>query len=293
MADFVRTKLEDALPIREIITIFDFEFARGYTFRGERHDFWELVYADKGEITVQAGEETRVLEPGSVIFHKPNEFHSFYASSGTAPNIVVVTFDCQAEAMRRFEDRVCRLRDEERNLLSGVIREGKRAFRYPFEHPLRRREDAPAGSEQRLRIYLELLLLELLGRLDEPREEGAARLLTTAQANENAELVRRVIAYMERHIGRTLTLEEIGREACVTKTRLKEAFKRQTGYAVMQYFIRLRIDRAKTAIRERNANFSEISEWLGFSSVHVFSRTFKKTTGMTPTEYARSVQARV
>ncbi|MBB6674559.1 AraC family transcriptional regulator [Cohnella nanjingensis] len=291
--DFIRTTLRETLSIRQIITMYYFEFARNYVFHGERHDFWELVYADKGEITVGADEETRVLESGSVIFHKPNEFHSFHASSGTAPNIIVVTFDCPSEAMRRFEGRVCRLRDEERNLLSGVIKEGMRAFRYPFEHPLVRREDAPVGAEQRLGIYLELLLLELLGRMDEPREEEAERLLTPAQAKENAELVRHVIAYMERHIGRTLTLEEISREARVTKTRLKEAFKRQTGYAVMHYFIRLRIDRAKTAIREQAANFSEISEMLGFSSVHVFSRTFKKTTGMTPTEYARSVQARV
>ena len=38
-------------------------------------------------------------------------------------------------------------------------------------------------------------------------------------------------------------------------------------------------------------NFTQISETLGYSSIHYFSRQFKKLTNMTPSEYASSIKA--
>ena len=59
----------------------------------------------------------------------------------------------------------------------------------------------------------------------------------------------------------------------------------------MQYCQRLKIDAAKRLIRQKRMNFTEIAESLGYSSIHYFSRHFKKQTGMTPTQYADSVKA--
>ena len=44
-------------------------------------------------------------------------------------------------------------------------------------------------------------------------------------------------------------------------------------------------------IRDEQMNFTQISEFLGYSSIHYFSRQFKKMTGMTPSEYASSIRA--
>lgn len=52
----------------------------------------------------------------------------------------------------------------------------------------------------------------------------------------------------------------------------------------------MKMEAARGLIREGQLNITEISSRLGFSSVHYFSRRFKKLTGMTPTEYARSVK---
>jgi len=51
------------------------------------------------------------------------------------------------------------------------------------------------------------------------------------------------------------------------------------------YFISLKIEEAKRLLSETPMNVTEISQMLGFSSVHYFSRLFKSKTGMTPTEY--------
>ena len=47
-------------------------------------------------------------------------------------------------------------------------------------------------------------------------------------------------------------------------------------------------EEAKRLIRETNSNFFEISDMLMFSNSHYFSTTFKKYTGMTPSQYKNS-----
>ena len=59
----------------------------------------------------------------------------------------------------------------------------------------------------------------------------------------------------------------------------------------MDFFSRLKIAYARQLIRENQMNFTQISEFLGYSSIHYFSRQFKKISGMTPTEYITSIKA--
>ena len=53
----------------------------------------------------------------------------------------------------------------------------------------------------------------------------------------------------------------------------------------------MKIDFAKQLIRENDMNFTQISDFLGYSSIHYFSRQFKRSTGMTPSEYVSSIRA--
>ena len=60
---------------------------------------------------------------------------------------------------------------------------------------------------------------------------------------------------------------------------------------VIEYFSMLKIKSAKHFIRMGSLNFTQIAEQLGYTSIHYFSRQFKKLAGMTPSEYASSVKA--
>ncbi len=72
------------LLVQEIYTVHYFEYTTGCSFSGESHNFWELLYVDKGDIQVTAGEQTCRLRRGQLIFHAPGEFHAF-SNLGTAP----------------------------------------------------------------------------------------------------------------------------------------------------------------------------------------------------------------
>ena len=70
-----------------------------------------------------------------------------------------------------------------------------------------------------------------------------------------------------------------------SKSYLKKLFKNATGYSIMDYYTHLKIERAKILIKSGEMSVSEIAELLGYSSIHYFSRVFKKKTGLSPTEY--------
>ena len=59
----------------------------------------------------------------------------------------------------------------------------------------------------------------------------------------------------------------------------------------IHYFSYLKIEEAKQMIRQEQANFTESSDALGYTSIHYFSRQFKTFTGMSPSEYALSIKA--
>ncbi|OXM15106.1 AraC family transcriptional regulator [Paenibacillus herberti] len=267
-----------------------FEFGKDYYFPGERHNFWEMVYVDKGEIEVLADTKRYSLKQGGLIFHKPNEFHSFTTMHGKAPNVIVLTFDCDSNMMNNFAEKVFQLDSEQRNQMARIISEGANAFAFPFGYPLIRKINQPIGSEQLLKCYLETFLILLL-RDGASNDHGRAPLLMPKEKDEGM-LLSTIVALMEERLSSQLSLAEISNTLHIANTKLKELFKRHTGKTIMEYYANMKIEKAKLLIREDAHNFTEISRQLGFSSVHYFSKAFKRATGMSPSEYAKSVKAR-
>ena len=189
--------LEEDIRIDRIYTIHYFEYKSDFHFAGERHNFWEFQCVDKGKAEIETDNGIYHLTSGQLIFHRPNEFHNLIAIGNTAPNIVVVSFECDSPCMKFFEKKLLKLSDSERNLMGMLIAEARRCIKTPLDDPytekMEKKEDFLFGSQQ--------------------------------------------------------------------------------------------------LIRENQMNFAQISEFLGYSSIHYFSRQFKKISGMTPTEYITSIKA--
>ena len=97
---------------------------------------------------------------------------------------------------------------------------------------------------------------------------------------------------MEERLETGLTFPEVCRYSAQSATNLKTLFKSVTGMGVMEYYRKMKIDAAKTMLREGRGNVTQIADQLGYASVHYFSRHFKQATGMTPSEYTQSIQAK-
>ncbi len=293
MPNYVPTIMRREIAVEAIVTVHYFEHAKNYVFEGESHDFWELVYVDKGRVEVLAENENFELTQGEVIFHKPNEFHNLYANGSVAPNLVIISFVCQSPAMAFFENKITCFTTRQRELLARIIEEGRRAFDGPLGDPytlqMNLNPDAPFGSEQLITLYLETLLIDMIR--DTALENEPVKLSSSIKTRSDNDLVNRIIAYMEDHLSDNLSFSVICRYSAQSATNLKRIFKTVTGRGVMEYYRMLKIDQAKILLRESDGNITQIADRLGYTSVQYFSRHFKQATGMTPREYTLSVQA--
>ncbi|MGV8983110.1 AraC family transcriptional regulator [Clostridium sp.] len=292
---FTHTFLKNEFIIESIVTVHYFEFAKDYVFEGERHDFWELVYVDKGELEIMAGDKGYKLKQGEMIFHKPNEFHNLWANGKIAPNIIVITFDCNSPAMEFFENKFLLIGNTVKDLLSKIIKEVIQAFSTPLNisitSKLDRRENSVFGTEQLIKIYLEQVLIYLVRRGENivPDE----RLSSLVRIRSHNDLTQKIINYLKDNIASNISFDDVCLYSKLGSTNLKSMFKEQTGIGVIEYYKSLKIEEAKKIIREEQFNFTEIAEKLGYASIHYFSRHFKKATGMSASEYASSVKAKI
>lgn len=294
MSGYIATELRKVIDIQEIVTVHYFEYAKNYVFEGERHDFWELLYVDKGEVEVMADEVGYRLKRGDMIFHKPNEFHNVFANGVVAPNLVVAAFVCTSPAMSYFEGKILQAGEDERELLARLVNEARDAFTNPLDDPgtirMERAGSSAFGSEQMIGMLLEQMLIRLVRRGAEPT--ASVKESSSVKKRSDNDLVRRVIAYMEENVAGSLTFSAVCRYSAQSATNLKTIFKSATGRGVMEYYRWLKIEQAKVLLREGNGNITQIADKLGYASVHYFSRYFKQATGMTPSEYTLSIQSK-
>ncbi len=298
--EYVPVGLKEEIRIEKLVTVHYFQFARGYVFSGERHDFWEFVYMDKGSAEIGADGESFLLHEGEAAFHKPGEFHTIWAGGEKAPDIIVISFVSDSPAMARFESARLTVPEEGRRLIAQAVAEAGNAWANKPGSDymmLERRDAAPVGAEQMVRLSLEALLIRLLRAMDAgrsgaaPRESGMPR-AEAARRNMDQLLVE-VERYMLEHMGEQITVGSLCRRFGAGRTALEAAFARQKGMGAAAYLSAVRYEGAKRLIRESNLSMTAIAERCGYGSIHYFSRRFAAMEGMTPSEYARSVKSMI
>lgn len=294
---YIRTHLKREIVIDSIITIHYFEYMKDFVFHGESHDFWEMLYVDKGSVQVRSGEDTVHLDAGDIIFHQPREFHAIRSVGSSSPNLVAISFTTQSPAMDFFRKKSCTLTIEERTLISHIINTARETLSTPMHIPsveqIQLRSDAPFGSEQLILLYLELFLITLQrnhnNRENLTDSKSVAPLSDTKDTGKSGR-INEVIEYMQFHICEPLTISKICDALSISRSALQSLFHSEKNCGVMEYFNDLKIQRARDIIRDGSMNFTEIAYFLSYSSLQYFSKQFKNATGMSPSEYASSVK---
>ena len=95
------------------------------------------------------------------------------------------------------------------------------------------------------------------------------------------------VQYIEEHYSERLTVEEIAKNYPLTGSHLSRVFKNHMGISIKEYMIGVRINRAAFLLSLTEESVEAIAYQVGFNSLVVFSRMFKKFTGETATNYRR------
>jgi len=84
---------------------------------------------------------------------------------------------------------------------------------------------------------------------------------------------------------REIYLNQVAAEACLSKYHFIRLFKKHFGMTPMQYVSLKRVEKAKSLLRTTHDTISHVAFQSGFNEIAEFNRHFKKSTGLTPSEF--------
>lgn len=127
-------------------------------------------------------------------------------------------------------------------------------------------------------------------------EEAVRRLLSQDSApipelsietpGARSKYVLEALSYVADHYGEAgISVSEISRDLSISEGHLCHTFKKETGMTLVSYLTRYRIHKAMELLRDCRIRIYEATEQVGYRDIAYFSNTFKKLTGMTPSEY--------
>lgn len=138
---------------------------------------------------------------------------------------------------------------------------------------------------------------EGLDSLDQIREY-AQKILVDAVAfrdsqagRQHAGMIQQAKRYVDRHyMDPNISLSEVAAQVSHSPSHFSAVFSQETGTTFKQYLTEVRIRRAKELLRTTNAKSYEVACQVGYIDPHYFSVVFRKSAGVTPTEYRAQVQ---
>ncbi len=142
-------------------------------------------------------------------------------------------------------------------------------------------------------LYLEGRAIEIVAEAIDTvmrgdRTEGGDGIL----ARRDRIRLQRAMDLIAAHMGESLSVETIAREAGVSSSALQRLFRQSEGLSVYEYVRRVRLEHAFSALRSGDACVQEASAIAGYSSPANFATAFKRRFGLTPSEASASRQNR-
>ncbi|MEP6677281.1 MAG: AraC family transcriptional regulator [Ferruginibacter sp.] len=102
---------------------------------------------------------------------------------------------------------------------------------------------------------------------------------------EKTDCVDTAILHMKTHINENISLEELSRLSNYSSSRFCSLFKQKTGYAPIDYFIQMKMQKASQELDFTDRHIKDIALSMGFDDPYYFSKRFRKAIGLSPQKY--------
>lgn len=275
------------INVTALYTTFCYYYTPNFVFKGEFHKPWELVYVIFGEVILETDDYTVVLKAGEAFLHKPEEFHRHKANNVVC-NACFISFDCDCPRLYELAGNVLPITPFMQTLIQQITDEGIIYLAGKNEAPpLTKNEVVEFACGQALKNSLELLLIFLIRQMDSKITTQSS----VVSRNEKT-LTQSIKLFLSQRLTQKLSLKEIADGLGYSVSHICYSFKKFMGISIMQYFIELRINEAKKLIAEGKMSLGEISDSLDFDTIQYFSAQFKKSVGVSPSQYAAIMKNR-
>lgn len=116
--------------------------------------------------------------------------------------------------------------------------------------------------------------------------------LEEVAAQSDSVIVRRALRFLEANLNQVLTPALIAERSYVSVSHLHRLFHDELDTSVMEYVVRLRLNKARSLLIETDMPVTEVSELCGYSNPSHFSRVFTKHEHCSPRDFRKRHQKR-
>jgi len=102
---------------------------------------------------------------------------------------------------------------------------------------------------------------------------------------QNGNIIYRIISYIDNNLLDLTELQDIGHELGYSYPYLSRVFSEETGLTLQGYYTKKKMEKAMEWLQSDEFNITEIADRLGYQTIQAFSKSFKKTIGISPTQY--------
>ena len=237
----------------------------------------ELIYTCDGRGSFRIGDKQYPVKKGVLLYIPPNTPYSIEVNEKIPSGFLTVHFS-YADVV--FSDGKWNVVETTSTLPLHPAQELQDAI--PVEEQFQKLVDCwnakLPGYEFMTRTMLQQLLITITQTASKSSRNYAASLK-----------VEKIIQYMHQNLNGKITLSELAKFVQMTPFYMARTFKTATGYTIIEYFNKLKIDKSKELLIEGNKKVKEVARELGFVDEFYFSRMFKKAEGINPSEFSSKI----
>lgn len=229
-----------------------------------------IVYSLLGSARIRSGKTEHTLLTGQGIFLPPNQSCYYYASEKEEWSYICIGFSGERthEVLSSigFGEKYSRFFCEESSRLTEITDKMLACTEGSFEQVLLRQS----------LFYSFLALISASTNHNNTPELGK----TNAEA-----YVMQAISFIKKNYYKPLHINEIADELGITRNHLYTLFKQVMGHSPQEYLISFRLNHARALLTNTDYSISVIAHSCGYEDPTVFSRSFKKKYGISPSKY--------
>ena len=121
--------------------------------------------------------------------------------------------------------------------------------------------------------------------IDIDRISQSPFIIFQGQKTHDDEPVKKAQEFIETNFEDKITVDQLASMLALSRRNLERRFKKATANTVVEYMQRVKIEAAKMSFESSRENVNEVMYKVGYSDTKAFRTTFKKITGLSPTQY--------
>jgi len=262
------TEINTNVNVKKIVGCYNDFKGKSYDFAGEKLICYELTYVLSGRLYMTYDKQNIILNDKDCILFAPNDYHTKATKDNTCQCITIV-FEMDIDNYSK--ELICH----------KIFNTAK--LNQTFLLDLFTKDNTSIYDNALMITYSQLFILNLLKSINDNKS-----LTLTKQSYDP--ILDEMIMYISNSYDKISSVADLCNKFYFCRSFIQKLFNDNLGVSPKKYILNYQMNKAKQYFKNSDLSVNDVASLVGFTDQHHFSKTFKKQTGMAPSEYKKEVQ---